>query len=68
MNSIKKVTLFLILLSVSNGQDINLPSSINDLEKIGVSKYTRDNYGEAIINIINKFMFFVYSKSQFLIV
>ena len=31
----------------------NLPSSINDLEKIGVSKYTRDNYGEAIINIIN---------------
>ena len=42
---------------IFNNKELNLivssqPKNLNDLEKIGVSKYTTNNYGEAIINII----------------
>jgi len=44
---------------IFNNKELNLilsskPENINDLEKIGVSKYTIARYGEAIINIITK--------------
>ena len=43
---------------IFNNKELNLivsnqPSSIDDLKKIGVAHYTIENYGEAIINIVN---------------